>query len=242
MARLRRTPEVGSRLAEVGAVVWRHRMIVLLVAALTMVASLGWALARPTVFTASSRLLVPSLTAKEQRALTLAGLEGGIQQLSIETQAQLIGSPVVAAEVSEAIDGRISTEELTRAVDAEAVGPNQVLITARAPRADLAQAEANAFADAYLAYRAASRARDVSVVLQAVAEQRADIDRRIADADLTIEASMVGLSALPPMELADTEQQAASASLLADLERAETERSSLQESRLTLAETEAGLG
>jgi capsular polysaccharide biosynthesis protein len=143
--------EGGNPLPEIGAVAWRQRVLVLVVTALVTAGAFAWALAQPTVYSASSRILLSSLSPKARKALAVTGsAASGLETLTTETQAELIGSSAVASRVSEAIRGRLSTEQLTRAVDARVVSDHLIEITAVDATPELAQAEANAFADAYL--------------------------------------------------------------------------------------------
>jgi capsular exopolysaccharide synthesis family protein len=238
--------ERGALLQEIVRVPWRQRILVLVVTALTTVAALGWALAQPTVYAASSRILVSSLSEKERKALGVGG--AGVSHfdtVSIATQAKLISGPEIARVVSDSIGNLISTEDLAQAVEANAVGDNQIQITALAPKPELAQAEANAFADAYLAYRASQAAADVAVVSKAIAAERAAIDVRITELDAKLEQSSASLGLLPPEELSDTAQQAIRASLESEIERSDAEREQLQKSRQELSTAEidlAGIG
>jgi uncharacterized protein involved in exopolysaccharide biosynthesis len=221
--------ERGDLLREILRVPWRQRVLVLVVTALATVGALGWALAQPTVYSASSRILPSSLTEKERKALGLGGAAvSRFDTVSVATQAKLIGSPEIADVVSRSIGGLISKEDLTQAVDARVVAGNQIEILALASKPELAQAEANAFADAYLAYRASQAAADVTIVAKTIADQKADIDARIADGDRKLEQTAASLGLLPPAEQSDTAQQAIRASLVADQERAEAERTKLQ--------------
>jgi uncharacterized protein involved in exopolysaccharide biosynthesis len=222
--------ERGALLREIVRVPWRQRVLVVVVTALVTGAALAWALAQPTEYQASSRILLTSLSSKARKALGVSGTAAGtLDTLAPETQAKLIGSPQIAEVVSKAIKGLISKAELARAVDAYVVPGSQSLIqiTAVASSPQVAQAEANAFAEAYLAYRAARAAADVAQVNKEISEQRAAIETRIAETEHTIEQSSASLGLLPPLEQSDTAQQAIRTSLTSDQERATTERARL---------------
>jgi capsular exopolysaccharide synthesis family protein len=234
--------ERGALLQEIVRVPWRQRILVLVVTALTTVVALGWALAQPTVYAASSRILVSSLSEKERKALGVAsGDVSSFDTVPIAAQAKLISGPEIAKVVSDSIGNYISTEALAQAVDAEPVGEDQIEITAMAPTPELAQAEANAFADAYLAYRASQARAEVDVVNKALVAERAAIDVRVAELGAKLEQDAASLGLLPPAELSDTAQQAIRASLESEIDRSEAQRDELQKARQELSTTEGDL-
>ncbi|HEY8199800.1 MAG TPA: hypothetical protein VII47_00435, partial [Actinomycetota bacterium] len=214
-----------SPFSALGAIARRQRVLILVVTALVTVGAFAWALAQPTVFAASSRILLTSLPAKTIKALGTSS--AGLETLSTQTQAQLIGSSAVASRVSEAIHGRLSTDELARAVDATVVSDHLIEIRAVAASPELARAEANAFADAYLAYRTASAAADVAAVTKQIADQRAGLEARIADMERAIQQASASLVLLPPAEQSDAAQQSTRDSLTAEVDQATAERTRL---------------
>ncbi|HEY8199905.1 MAG TPA: Wzz/FepE/Etk N-terminal domain-containing protein, partial [Actinomycetota bacterium] len=229
--------ESEALLRELVRVPWRHRVLVVIVTALVTGASLVWAYKQPVEYSASSRILLTSLSVKARKALGVSTASAGtLDSLSPATQAKLIGSPQIAEVVSKAINGLISKEQLADSVNATVVpgSQNLIQITAIASNPRLAQAEGNAFAEAYLAYRTAQNAAEVAAVTKQIGDQKAAIEARIADAEHRIEQATAALGLLPPLEQSDTAQQAIRASQTADQNRATADRTALLKTRQEL--------
>lgn len=100
---------------------------------------------------------------------------GGDRLVSLETEAQLVTSDVVAGLVADAGEPGLTPETVLAGVSVE-VPPNTQLvkITVRHPSAEVAIARAQSFAETYLAYR---RARTEAAVF----DRRAEVDERIRE-------------------------------------------------------------
>src|SRR5438093_2587003 len=118
--------ESGALLRELVRIPWRHRVLVVIVTALVTGASLVWAYKQPVEYSASSRILLTSLSAKARKALGVSPASAGtLDSLSPATQAKLIGSPQIAEVVSKAINGLISKDQLAASVNATVVAGSQ---------------------------------------------------------------------------------------------------------------------
>ena len=179
----------GGHASSLGAALLRHLPLVLTCAVVGAALGGGIALSRPVTYSSDSVVLVNPVVGAPFSPTSRGATA------NLETEAQLVSTPAVAAYVEKALsdDGdSVSVEDLRRAVTAVVPSSTQLLrITATADSPAEAQRRAGAYATAFLSYRA-DRADEVAArQLKTISEQRAGLEKQLSDTTARLAASGV---------------------------------------------------
>ena len=146
--------EQPAELRDYVSVVRAHwRSILAIVLAFTML-GVAYAKSRPAQYRATARVLVLQSATGPIGQASSGGAQG--KPINLETEAELVPSSAVASIAKASMRSPKSPQQLAGQVDASFTTDSQVLVigfTAGSPAA--ARAGAQAFADAYLAYKTA---------------------------------------------------------------------------------------
>jgi len=158
-------------LADYRAILWRHKLLVIACALLTLGAAYAFTAAQPREYVTDTSVLVETIVvdpfSKSARRVD--------QLVDLDTEAQLVTSVPVAELARTALKSERSARELIRHVDVSVPADTQVLVisfTDDSPGD--AQAGADGFANAYLSYR---RAQSQNVAAKRLARLEADVAR-----------------------------------------------------------------
>jgi Mrp family chromosome partitioning ATPase/capsular polysaccharide biosynthesis protein len=169
-------------LREYWLIVRRHWVLVLVVAMLGAVAGLGYAKANGKSFSATAQVVVVGLTQGPLNPPTQANL-----QVNMSTEQAVAQSPPVIEQAAKTLGVQPSTlqaaaaKRLSVTVPATSLTTSNVLqITWKSGNAHYAQAGANAFADAYLAYRHRELAGQIASLESVLTAQVASLQKQIA--------------------------------------------------------------
>ena len=153
----------ATALADYGALVRRHALVIVVCASLGVAAGLVYLNLAPKVFTSTAAVLVNPITVNPQ---------GGSSALNIDTEAQLIKSGGVAASAQAKLGTSTSPSDLIEQVDVTSPTNTDILNISfsASTRAD-ARAGAQAFADAYLANRTSTARSFIDAALSSLQKQ-----------------------------------------------------------------------
>jgi len=158
-------------LADYRAILWRHKLLVIACALLTLGAAYAFTAAQPREYVADTSVLVEPIVVDP-----FSQSAGRVDQLvDLDTEAQLVTSVPVAELARTALKTERSARELIRHVDVSVPADTQVLVisfTDDSPGD--AQAGADGFANAYLSYR---RTQSQNVATKRLARLEADVAR-----------------------------------------------------------------
>lgn len=167
----------GPELADYGATLWRRKWLILACVALALVAAAVFTRAQEKTYTSSASVYVTPIVVD-----TFSGNLRGDQLVNLDTEAQLVRSAVVAdrARTLGALPG--TTGELVRSLEVTVPANTQVLqIEVGQPTPRRAQVAAEAFANAYLAYRTEDATGRRDGRLTNLSAQVAAVERELQD-------------------------------------------------------------
>jgi capsular polysaccharide biosynthesis protein/Mrp family chromosome partitioning ATPase len=203
--------------------------LVLFAMAVLAVASLAHATRHPE-YTASSQLLLgPSASHAELRPINQEKFDRQTAtfELSVEAEAAILPSEVVAQRVARALKLTIPPDQLADSITASPLSEAVVEVQASAPDPRLAAQLANGFADQYLIYRSQITRQAVAGLMRAFdarsAEVRAEIER--------LDTAQDSASTAVPIPADNTDGQASSSErerLLAVLQSLDLEATRLK--------------
>jgi non-specific protein-tyrosine kinase len=179
----------GSDLRRELRVLWAHRWLVVATTVTLIGLSGAYTFLKTPIYTATAKLLI------KPTGVNLADVGvGGIEKLiSAETEAQVATSQEVALIAKEALATEATTQTLLKHVAIDVPANSQILdVHYSDPNAAKAVDGAQAFADAYIAYRAKGADDDLKAQQASLNEERDSIDERIAELNATIGASIPG--------------------------------------------------
>jgi len=165
--------EQVTDIRETLGIVWRRKLLIVGTMALVALGAVAYSAGRPRVYTAKSRLVVRPVV--QQQGFSPSGSNSSPlgRDISIESQAEILKSPVVAQRVQSALGSQAAAGALGRAISVRVVTDEllEIVATARSPQhsANLA----NTFADEYIQYRK----EEARVALEQVAQ---DIENQLA--------------------------------------------------------------
>jgi capsular polysaccharide biosynthesis protein/Mrp family chromosome partitioning ATPase len=177
-------------LRDVARMLSRHKLIVTVLIASFLAASVIYTVTAPKRYAASSRLLLlPVVPGSSLRASGGSGTGGPLGlDMDPATQAQVVDSPMIAARVAKSLNLTISPSRLATMVDVRS-GETQILqIDTTAGSPNLATAIANGFARQYVAYRREFTAATLDALTRETAAQMAHLKGRIREIEAEIEA------------------------------------------------------
>lgn len=181
-----------------------RRAAIVLSIVLFLLAALAVDFVRPDFHTAESRVLVRG----SDEVDSLLGIAPGVAvqpDRDLQTHAELLRSPEIAAIVIEKLSLGITPAALTARVVAEPVGSTDILaVRAKDEDPRRAAAVANAFAEVYIANRVAEQRATLKQVKTALAAQREAAADRVAALDKQVRGGKSG---------AQSERDAAAATL-----------------------------
>jgi capsular exopolysaccharide synthesis family protein len=182
---------LGEKLALLG----RNRLLILLAVVATAGGALWFSFSQPKTYSAGSRLIVrPVLSQAAFTSLGLVTAYGGPLGLeaTIETQAEILRSGVVARRVTDTLGLSTLPESLAGSIEVVPVTDEllEVIATARAPK--LAADMANAFPQEYLEYRRESATAAVNQITEDLRTREEAIERTVEELDARIFAIAEG--------------------------------------------------
>lgn len=165
---------------------WRRRLLILIVAGTTTVLALAQALVQPIVYSASTRFVVGAVLS--QKAIDAIGGRSrttatSLGELPAETQAKLVPTSVVAARVAKALGLGVSPETLMRSVKVSVAGDRLLEVTATHASPELAAAVANAFTEQYLSHRKEQALQAIRALSDAVGAAQSEVQTGLAGLD-----------------------------------------------------------
>lgn len=172
--------EQVTDIRETLGIIWRRKALILGTMALVALAAVAYSAGKPKVYTAKSRLVVRPVV--QQQGFSPSGSSSSPlgKDISIESQSEILKSPVVARRVHRALGSSASAGALGRAVSVRVVTDELLEITASARTPQHAADLANTFADEYIEYRR----EEARVALEQVAQ---DIENQIAGLEGKVE-------------------------------------------------------
>ena len=177
--------EQPAELRDYVSVVRAHwRSILAIVLAFTML-GVAYAKSRPAQYRATARVLVLQSATGPIGQASSGGAQG--KPINLETEAELVPSSAVASIAKASMRSPKSPQQLAGQVDASFTTDSQVLVigfTAGSPAA--ARAGAQAFADAYLAYKTAQMDASLKQMQATLDARLAALNKKLDDADATI--------------------------------------------------------
>jgi capsular polysaccharide biosynthesis protein/Mrp family chromosome partitioning ATPase len=176
-------------LRDVARMLWRHKLIVTAVLALSLAGSLALTLTTPKRYSASTRLLLLPAVPGSALRLTSGSSNAGPLGLDMDptTQAQVIDSPLIAARVARSLGLSAGADQLAGVVAVRA-GETQVLqIDATALDARLAAKLADSFAWQYVVYRRQLSASMLDALTYDTQSRTAQLQRAMQQAQQEIQ-------------------------------------------------------
>lgn len=178
------TPEDAVDIRDYVEVIRRRAAIILGVTAIGLVVALTISLLRTPVYVGRAEVLV-------QPPAEVQGVRPS-QLVSVETEARLVDSAVIAERAAETIGAEVPVTELLEHVSVTTTPDSLVLTIAYGdPEPERAAAGANAFAEAYLAYKRESALADI-------ARQRSAIEAQVSELRQQEDEQARLLEDLPP--------------------------------------------
>lgn len=172
-------PERTVDLREYVAILRARRWTVALVTMLVAGLAVGLSAIRTPLYSAEARVLVETPVAAENPLL-----------LNIETERQIVASQPVAALARERLDNSVSLDGLLGAVTVIAPPEASVLsISYTSPDRRFARDAANAFAEAYIAYKRERQTGDFAAEEEALQDRLGSAQRQLATLADEIEAA-----------------------------------------------------
>jgi capsular polysaccharide biosynthesis protein len=214
--------------------------LVLFAMAVTALASLLHATRNPE-YSASSRLLLgPALPAAALQPVGQEHTEPLVAdfQLSVEAEAAIIPSVLVAERVARALKLTTPPEQLADSVTASPLSGAVVEVQASSSDPQLAVELANGFADQYLAYRRAATDQVVAALMRELDARSAKVRNAVRKLDATFQSLVDADASAAP------EEEAARQSLITERERrlAVVRSLDLQATRLRAAGSAQAVG
>lgn len=227
--------EQTVELREVVGVLWRRKVIILGVAFAATALALGLSSRQVPAYQASTRVVLRPVLAPAAFAgsSTRAGTLG--LELSPESEAQIIQSPVIAARVKQRLGIETSVEDLVESVQVRLRTTQLMKITTAAHTPGLAAQTADAFAEEYIQYRrelGASALQDRSGELQV---RIADIDEAVRRADEQIVQLSAELASINSAQRQSERSAGRGAQVQAEIDRLTAERNEMLGQRAGLS-------
>jgi capsular exopolysaccharide synthesis family protein len=180
----RRAPEPSVDLRDYVAVLRRQRWLVVVVAAIGLGAALGYSLASRPVYSARAEVLV--------RPISLNPLDSGIDDLSLETEREVVLSTSVARIVARRLGTRAS-QDLLAHVEVEVPTESQVLeIVYSDPDPRRAFLGAITFAEAYLQFRTRQAVNSALRVQESIQSQIDTLETELEAINEAVAAAVPG--------------------------------------------------
>lgn len=170
----------------------RRWWVVAAVIVLVSVASLGMSFASPAVYASKAQVLVQDPL--KLSVFDVASTRNLDVTREIETQIEIVRSPVVQAAAMDALG---DDARWVGRVTARRVGQTDIIaITARSTRAPVAQAAADAWADAYIEQRKNQASQAVMLQRDEVEREAESIAEELAQIQVSIDAEVAQLTAM----------------------------------------------
>lgn len=225
--------EQAPGLRDVFRILWRNRLLIGLIVAVTTIGAFGYSITQPKTYTASSRVLIQDVLSPAVLS-SLGGSRGGsrsgaLGDLSTETQSKIVESSVVANRVIDALKITTPPQKLLKLIKVRVLGDSLLAIDASAGTPQAAAALSDSFAQQYLEYRKELATGEIGRVIQALTQSAAENRKRIDELDqriITLSERIAVLS--PPSPAVLTSGQA-------------REKARLQEESVRLSSERAGL-
>jgi Mrp family chromosome partitioning ATPase len=152
-----------------------HRLLVAVLALVTVAGSLAWLALRTPSYEATARLLISPLPHDDVTFLGLPVIhDSGDPTRTIQTAASLIRSPDAAAITARQLAGGLTPHDVLDAVQIQPEGQSDILdVVARASSPSLAKRMADLYANSILRLRDAELRRDVEPVIATLEAERA---------------------------------------------------------------------
>lgn len=156
-----------------------------------LVAALGYVVVtEPTYRSTASVLVTPAQSASPD---ALLGNQGSGDEISLDTEAQLVTSTGTVRLAAEALSGQVAADDLIPSVTIEVPPNTSVLqITFSAGTPTVARDGAQAFALAYLASRGQTAQDSVNAAIEALEKQAADLQTRLETASARVSSAQDG--------------------------------------------------
>lgn len=174
----------------------RHKLVVTVLLATCLAGSIVYTLTAPKRYVASSRLLILPVVPGSPLRSSGAPTPGGSLGLDMDpsTQAQVVGSSLIAARVAKSLKLNTTLSDLVSMVNVQA-GETQILeVDATAASPDLAAALANGFARQYVLYRREFTATTLGALARNTRARMAQLQIQIQEVEAEIERLRAPLS------------------------------------------------
>lgn len=170
-------------------VLWAHRWLIVVTTLVFVGLAGSYSFLRTPIYTATAKILVKP-TGVNPADVGAAGTE---RLVSIETEAEVVQSEAVALLAAETLGDQATVSSLLKHVSVGVPANSQILeVNFADPKPDKAQAGAQAFADAYLTYRAKEAEGDLKAQLTALNDEIGAINEEIDQLNETLSTESPG--------------------------------------------------
>jgi capsular exopolysaccharide synthesis family protein len=147
-------------------VVWRRKWIVVGLTFVLLALALGYSFAKTPLYSASAQLIYEDQINVADPLGSTGSIDTSQLELALDSVASIIASPDLVNKAEDIMGGKTDTYTVEAAPDGSTT--NTVSITAVSPSATTAEKAANAYAEAYVAYRKESALERVRKAIQVI--------------------------------------------------------------------------